>query len=204
VTARPGRPRLVLATANRGKVAELVELLAGLDADILTLADYPGLTLPPEGTTSYADNARAKARTIAAHTGLVALGDDSGLEVEALGWGPGVASARYGGPGLDDAGRVTRLLAAVGAGSRRARFRCLLALAGPEGREVLVEGLLEGHLAQAPRGTGGFGYDPVFVVPELGRTVAELAPDEKNRLSHRARAVGLARPTLARWLAGGA
>ena len=93
---------------------------------------------------------------------------------------------------------------ALDSGPELARFRCLLALAGPGGREALVEGLLEGHLAQAPRGTGGFGYDPVFVVPELGRTVAELAPVEKNRLSHRARAVALARPTLARWLAGDA
>src|SRR5262249_42312811 len=119
---------------------------------------------------------------------------------EALDGAPGVASARYGGPGLDDAGRVRRLLAAVaGASSRRWRVRCLLALAAPPGEEAPVEGVLEGLLAEPPRGSGGFGYDPIVLVPDLGRTVAELAPAEKNRVSHRARAAAAARPILARW-----
>lgn len=193
-------PRLVLATANLAKASEFRALLDGLEYEIATIRDYPGLTLPPEGETSYAENARAKARVTAADTGAVALGDDSGLEVDALGGRPGVGSARYGGPGLTDAGRVTQLLREVaGASSRGARFRCVLALVTPWGEEGLVEGLVEGLLTEGPRGAEGFGYDPVFLLPELGRTFAELTPAEKHRLSHRSLAVGRARPILLRW-----
>ena len=193
-------PRLILATASAGKAAELAALLDGLGFVIETLAEHPGVALPPEGATSYAENARAKARVVAAATGAIALGDDSGLEVDALAGGPSVASARYGGPGLTDAARVARLLAAVaGAPSRAARFRCVLALVAPWGEEATVEGVVEGVLTDEPRGWGGFGYDPVFLVPELGRTFAELGPAEKDRRSHRGRAVAGARPILARW-----
>lgn len=198
------RPRLTLATANAAKAWELRALLAGTGYEIRTLGDHPGLALPPEGETSYAENARRKAEVVAAAVGTIALADDSGLEVDVLGGRPGLASARYGGPGLDDAARVARLLAEVGAevGAARsctARFRCAVALAAPWGEVVTVEGVLEGELTRAPRGVGGFGYDPVFLVPELGRTLAELPPDEKHRVSHRGRAVALARPTLERW-----
>lgn len=193
-------PRLVLATANVAKAGEFRTLLDDLGYEIQTARDYPGLRLPAEGDRSYADNARAKARAAVAATRAVALGDDSGLEVDALGGRPGVASARYGGPGLTDAERVARLLGEVaGAPSRAARFRCVLALAAPWGEEAVVEGVVEGVLAERPRGAGGFGYDPIFVVPELGRTFAELPPADKHRLSHRARAVAAARPILERW-----
>ncbi len=192
--------RLVLATANPAKVAEFRRLLEGLDYAITTVGDYPALRLPEAGATSYVDNARGKARATAAGTGAIALGDDSGLELDALGGRPGVASARYGGPGLTDGDRIARLLAEVsGACSRRARFRCVLALVAPWGEEIVLEGVVDGVIAERPRGAQGFGYDPIFLLPELGRTVAELAPAEKARLSHRARAIARARPILARW-----
>jgi XTP/dITP diphosphohydrolase len=195
-------PRLILATANAGKVRELTLLLDGLGYTVVSLRDLEGVRLPPEGETSYRDNALGKARTVRAATQDVALGDDSGLEVDALGGRPAVASARYGGPGLTDAERVTRLLAELGtATTRGARFRCVLALAAPWGEEAVVEGVVEGVLADRPRGTQGFGYDPVFLVPALGRTFGELSGAEKDRLSHRARAVAAARPILTRWAA---
>jgi len=197
---RPGRPRLVVATANAGKIREFAALLDGLGYDVRPLGELSAVPLPPEGTTSYADNARAKARAAAAATGAVALGDDSGLEVAALDGRPGVASARYGGPGLSDAARVQRLLGALaGVADRRARFRCVIALAAPWGAEATVEGIAEGQLVEAPRGAGGFGYDPIFLLPALGRTFAELSEAEKDRVSHRGRAVRAAGPVLREW-----
>jgi XTP/dITP diphosphohydrolase len=193
-------PRLVLATANAGKVRELARLLAGLGYAIVSLAETSGVALPFEGEVSYAENALGKARPVAAALGAVALGDDSGLEVDALGGRPGIASARYGGPGLTDAQRVTRLLAELGPiTAPTARFRCALALVAPWGEEALVEGVVEGVLTGAPRGAHGFGYDPIFLVPALGRTFGELSDAEKDGLSHRARAVAAARPILAHW-----
>jgi len=193
-------PQLVLATANLAKAAELRALLDGLAYDIRTVRDYPGLRLPPEGATSYAENARAKAQVTCAGTAAIALADDSGLEVDALEGHPGVASARYGGPDLTDAERVARLLEALAdARSRAARFRCVLALVAPWGEEAIVEGVVDGLLTKRPRGAQGFGYDPIFLLPDRGRTFAELAPAEKGRLSHRAIAAGRARPILARW-----
>jgi len=192
---------MVVATANPAKGREFRSLLQGLGYDIRTLEEYPGVRLPLEGAASYADNASAKARTAARATGLVALGDDSGLEVDALAGRPGVASARYGGPGLADAERVQRLLAELaGAPTRTARFRSVLALVAPWGAEALVEGVVEGVLTEAPRGGGGFGFDPIFLVPEVGRTFAELADGDKHRLSHRGRAVAHARPILQAWV----
>ena len=193
-------PRLVLATANAGKLREFVPLLDGQGYVLVSLADLPEVRLPPEGETSYADNALGKARAAAAATAAVALGDDSGLEVDALDGRPGVASARYGGSGLSDAERMARLLVELTAiEPRTARFRCVLALVSPWGEEALVEGIVEGVLTHTPRGSGGFGYDPIFLVPALGRTFGELSTAEKERLSHRARAVAAARPILARW-----
>jgi XTP/dITP diphosphohydrolase len=197
-------PRLTLATANAGKVRELTRMLAGFGYTVQSLADVGGVRLPPEGEESYAENALGKARPVAAATGTVALGDDSGLEVDALGGRPGLASARYGGPGLGDAERVTRLLAELApVSARAARFRCVLALVAPWGEETLVEGVVEGVLTDAPRGTHGFGYDPIFLVPALGQTFGELSDAQKDELSHRARAVAAARPILARWATGG-
>jgi XTP/dITP diphosphohydrolase len=196
-------PRLLLATANAGKVRELTLLLDGLGYTITSLDDHAGVRLPPEGETSYRENALEKARAAAVVApAAVALGDDSGLEVDALGGQPGVASARYGGLELGDAERVTRLLAEIRlAPSRGARFRCVLALRAPWEEEAVVEGIVEGVLTDGPRGTQGFGYDPIFLVPALGRTFGELSDAEKDRLSHRARAAAAARPILAGWAA---
>jgi XTP/dITP diphosphohydrolase len=190
----------VVATASAGKAREFAALLDGLGYDVRALGEVSAAALPAEGETSYADNARAKAHAAVVATGAVALGDDSGLEVAALGDRPGVSSARYGGPGLSDAARVQRLLREMaGVTDRRARFRCVLALAAPWGAAALVEGVAEGELTEAPRGSGGFGYDPIFLVPALGRTFAELEGAEKDRLSHRGRAVAAARGILAQW-----
>jgi XTP/dITP diphosphohydrolase len=191
---------LVVASANPGKLRELRELLEGLALELRSLGDFPGLALPAEGE-DYAANARAKALAAARGSGRPALGDDSGLEVEALGGAPGPRSARYGGAGLDDAGRNAALLAAlrgVPRQARAARFLCVVALATPEGDAWIERGECRGRILDAPRGAGGFGYDPLFEVEGLGRSMAELAPAEKNRLSHRARALAALRPALAR------
>ena len=188
-----------MATLNRAKGRELVALLAGVPYEIRMLADWPGAALPDETADTYAGNALLKARAAASLTGCLVLADDSGLEVDALDGAPGLRSARYGGPGLDDLGRVRLLLDAlrsVPEAERGARFRCVIALVEPDGRERLVEGTVEGVIAEAPRGSGGFGYDPVFFYPPLGRTLAELTEDEKARVSHRAHAVAAARRLL--------
>ena len=182
--------RLVLATANAGKVRELRELVAAWGAiDVLSLADVPPLSMPEETGVTYADNALLKARVVAAATGLPALADDSGIEVDALGGGPGAWSARYG---PSEAARNERMLAEladVPESRRTARYRAVVALAFPDGGVVTAEGTCEGRIAAAPRGQGGFGYDPIFVASELGSTVGEVSAEEKARISHRARAV---------------
>jgi XTP/dITP diphosphohydrolase len=176
-----------------------VSLLDGISFDIRLLADMPGARLPEETGATYRDNALLKARAAAAATGHTALADDSGLEVDALGGEPGVRSARFGGAGLDDAGRTTLLLKRLAArpgDARSARFRCVIAIVDATGRERVVEGTVEGVIAPAPRGSAGFGYDPIFVYPPLGRTFAELTSDEKLRVSHRAAAARAARTLL--------
>jgi XTP/dITP diphosphohydrolase len=166
---------------------------------LLALSELAPVEFPEEGD-DYRANAAAKARAAARATGRAALADDSGLEVEGLGGAPGTRSARYGGPGLDDAGRVAHLLAAA-AGlegpARRARFVCAAALAWPDGRVAVEVGECRGTLRRAPSGAGGFGYDPVFEPEGAGCTLAELAPAEKNRISHRARAFGALRGAIA-------
>jgi XTP/dITP diphosphohydrolase len=182
----------VLATLNVRKGRELSALLAGIPYELRILADMSGAALPEEGAISYRENALAKARAAARSTGHPALADDSGLEVDALGGAPGVLSARFGGPDLDDAGRIRHLLgrlAGVEPARRTARFRCVIALLGLDGREHVVEGVVDGLIAEAPRGREGFGYDPVFLYPPLGRTFAELPDAEKARVSHRGRAL---------------
>ena len=167
------RPRLVVATLNRGKGRELLRLLAGVPFTLELLADHPGATLPDETGATYRENALLKARAAAHQTGALALADDSGLEVDALGGAPGIRSARYGGPGLDDAGRVARLLNALSAvpdAKRTARFCAVIAIVDPSGAEHTVEGVVEGSITRAPRGQGGFGYDPVFFYPPLDGT----------------------------------
>jgi XTP/dITP diphosphohydrolase len=162
----------------------------------------PGAALPPEGEHSYTENALAKARAGAALAGTIALGDDSGLEVDALGGAPGVRTARFGGEGLSDIERYRLLLerlAGVPAARRTARFRCVIALVSPDGRERVVEGVAEGVIADAPRGTGGFGYDPVFYYPPLASTFAELDAERKARVSHRGLAVQRVIDALRQW-----
>ena len=185
--------RLVLATANRGKIAELAELLREWGTiDVLGLERFPGLTCPQERGATYAENAVSKATAVAVATGLPALADDSGLEVDALGGAPGIYSARYAGPGSSDAERVANLLAEVArvpVDRRSARFRCVVAMAWPGGRIETADGECRGRIASAPSGVGGFGYDPVFVSDDLERTFAEATPAEKRRVSHRARAL---------------
>jgi XTP/dITP diphosphohydrolase len=194
------RAVLVLATLNPAKGRELVALLGDVPFEIRLLADVPGARLPEETGATYAENALVKARTTAGLTGSLSLGDDSGLEVDALGGEPGLYTARFGGPGLDDRGRWQLLLErlrGVPPARRTARFRCVIALAGPAFGEKVVEGVAEGVIAEAPRGASGFGYDPVFFHPPLGRTFAELSDAEKARVSHRGLALAAARRLLA-------
>jgi len=190
----------VLATGNPAKAREMAALLNGIPFRIVHLADFPGVALPPEGETSYAENALGKARAVASATGEIALADDSGIEVDALSGRPGVLSARYGGADLSDPERCRAMLeemAGVPAERRGARFRCLIAIVCPRhGRETTVEGVVEGVLLEAPRGAGGFGYDPIFFYPPLGKSFAEIPAEEKNRVSHRAQACRRARQWL--------
>ena len=191
--------RLLVATTNAGKQAEFRRLLAQLPAEVVTPGDI-GLALDVEEPyDTYAENASAKADAFARAAGLPTLADDSGIEVAALGWGPGVRSARWGGG--DNAGRLLEAL--DGAADRRARMVCVLALATPDISGPRIEtfsGVVEGTVATERRGSGGFGYDPIFLLPE-GRTTAELPEDEKDRISHRGRAVSAATPRLLEVLA---
>ena len=201
-SASRSEPLLVLATGNRAKGRELADLLADLPYRIRDLSAYPALVLPPEGEISYAENALAKARAVTAALGEMALADDSGIEVDAFGGRPGVLSACYGGEGLTDPERnalMLRELAGVPPARRTARYRAVIAVTAPDGREATVEGTVEGLLLEAPRGTGGFGYDPLFYYPPLGATFAEITPEAKHAVSHRGRAMALARELLRRW-----
>jgi XTP/dITP diphosphohydrolase len=183
--------RAVLASANPKKVAEIHEILAGaLDL----VARPPEVPEVVEDAPTFVGNARLKASALVAATGLAALADDSGIEVDALDGAPGVHSARYAGPDASDQDNVDKLLAALAdrpdPAARTARFHCVLVLQHPDGRELVVDGTVEGHVAAEPRGSGGFGYDPVFVPTEGdGRTFGEMDPAEKHALSHRGRAL---------------
>jgi len=186
-----------MATRNAGKIREMRQILAGLDLELLGLDDFPGLPETPEEGATFAANAAAKAQEVAKLTGLPALADDSGLEVEALGGRPGVYSARYAldrtaplAPGDEDNWRkLLDELKDTPWEKRQARFVCEIALALPDGRLSRARGECAGYIAASPRGTQGFGYDPVFWVEEYGATMAQLGPEVKNRISHRARAL---------------
>lgn len=195
--------RLLLATNNPGKVREFQRLLTGSRFEVVTPREA-GISLDVAETgQSYEANALLKARAFAEAGRGLALADDSGIEVDALGGGPGVLSARYGGPGLDDAGRTQLLLQdleGVAEGARSARYRAVVAIAWPEGDAIATrcfEGVQEGAVSRTPRGDGGFGYDPVFLVGD-GRTQAELTAEEKDAISHRGNAVRAAAAFLAR------
>ncbi len=194
------RQRLVVASLNRGKCVEIARLLER--HEILSLRDFDPVDFPEEGA-DYHENARQKALVAAKATGLPCVADDSGLEVACLGGAPGPFSARFGGQGLDDQGRILHLLDRLASKPRpwRARFFCVAACAFPDGRVELAEGVCEGEILTSPRGTGGFGYDPIFRAEGVEGSMAELDPQEKDKISHRARALikverrlGLARP----------
>lgn len=181
--------KLVSATRNTGKLAEMVAML-GDDVELVS----PGTAVEVvEDGATFLENAVKKAHAMMAASGLPAIADDSGLEVDELGGAPGVMSARYAGDGASDAAKAARLLAelaGVDTRKRKAHFTCVVAVVFPGGRVIWAEGRCEGLIARAPRGENGFGYDPVFVVPELGgRTFAEVDAATKNRVSHRARAL---------------
>lgn len=194
---------IVIASGNRGKVQEIAQALAGLPVRVLPLdvvGDWPA---PVETGATMMENARIKADYYAACTGRACLADDSGLEVDALGGLPGVYSARFAGVHGDDAAnnaKLLALLADVPEKARTARFRCCLALREPGGRTIMAEGVCEGIILRAPRGTSGFGYDPLFYLPQLGRTMAELDTAAKNAISHRGRALADLRAKLEGWL----
>ena len=180
--------KLVLASSNRGKVAEFRRILAGLDVELLD-ADDVDLPEVEETGSTFAENALLKARAARDATGLPAVADDSGLVVDALGGEPGIFSARYAGRHGDDDANLALVLERLGDRTdRSARFVCVAALATPYGGEQLVEGVLEGTITAAPRGTGGFGYDPILQPLGDTRTTAELTPEEKDAISHRGQA----------------
>jgi XTP/dITP diphosphohydrolase len=191
----------VLATRNPDKGRELAALLGDEGITIRTLAEFPDAPEVVEDGETCEANATKKAVTIARVTGLPSVADDTGLMVEVLGGRPGVHAARYAGEGAtyeDNWKKLLRELTGVPRERRRAQFVTVAALADPKGNVSLVRGVLDGLIAEAPAGTQGFGYDPVFFVPELGKTLAQLTPAEKNRISHRAKAFAKVRELLAR------
>ena len=182
--------RFVLATHNPGKLREMGEILKDFGIEVVSPRDL-GITVDVEETgTTFAENAMLKAKAICQAAGLPAIADDSGLCVDALNGAPGVYSARYGGEGLDDKGRYLLLLSSLrGAPTRAAHFACAVACAFPNGDTLTAEGRCDGSIAYAPLGDGGFGYDPVFLLPGTGKTFGQLSQEEKSAVSHRGRAL---------------
>ena len=182
--------RFVLATHNPGKLREMGEILKDFGIEVVSPKDL-GITVDVEETgTTFAENAMLKAKAICQAAGLPAIADDSGLCVDALNGAPGVYSARYGGEGLDDRGRYMLLLSSLrGAPTRAAHFACAVACAFPNGDTLTAEGRCDGSIAYAPLGDGGFGYDPVFLLPGTGKTFGQLSQEEKSAVSHRGRAL---------------
>lgn len=191
--------KLLLATANRGKIREYRSLLEGVPYEIVTLDDVQINEVASESGTTFAENAIIKAKDCASKSGLLTIADDSGLEVAALGGTPGIYSSRYAGEGASDRDRIDLLLhnlRDVPAENRDARFVCVIAVAAIAGEESTFYGECRGIIIFESRGNNGFGYDPVFLVTELGKTMAELTEEEKNQVSHRARAAAKAREYL--------
>lgn len=188
-------PRLVIASRNPGKIREILSICESWPVEWITDADWPEVE---ESGPTYLENALLKARAVAEATGLPALADDSGLEVDALGGGPGPRSARYAGEGASDDDNLRALLEALEGRlrPRTARYRAVAAVAWPDGRTEWAEGICEGSIGAEPRGTGGFGYDPVFEPDGREVTMAELPPEEKDELSHRGRALRALRQRL--------
>ena len=193
--------KFVLATHNPGKIQEMQAILSQLGVEVVSPAEL-GVDVDVEETgDTFAENAMLKAKAICAAAGLPAIADDSGLCVDALNGGPGVYSARYGGEGLDDAGRTALLLQNMrGQTTRAAHFACAIACAFPNGDTLTAEGRCDGAIAFAPMGQGGFGYDPVFLVPEKAKTFSQMTAEEKNEISHRGRALRTFSEKLATYL----
>ena len=192
-------PKLVLATGNKNKVRELQELLADLPFTVVTIEEYPGLVMPEEDQTTFAGNAALKAEEVSLFSGELALADDSGLEVDALGGRPGVYSARYAGEEGNYAANNRLLLQELSGlppEQRAARFVCALAITIPGDQTYIIEEECPGVIAQELKGEGGFGYDPLFIYPPAGLTFAEMRAAEKNQVSHRGRALKRARELL--------
>ncbi len=184
--------KLVLATKNEGKVREITKLLAGQDIEVLCLADFPEIDEIVEDGETFRENAVIKATEVCMQTGLITLADDSGLEVDCLDGLPGVYSARFAGEDKDDRAnnqKLLELLEGIPEEQRTARFKCVMAVADTEFFVYIAEGTCAGIIAQEQRGDGGFGYDPLFYLPEQGKTFAELDLETKNKISHRARAL---------------
>ncbi len=182
---------LVLASGNQGKIAEFQRLLEGLEIQVHSMKEYPEIGDIVEDGTTFAENALIKARTVCQATGKAALADDSGLMVDALDGAPGIYSARFAGEQHDDGAnnaKLLRLLQDVQDGARSGKFFCAIAIVLPDGREYTVEGTCPGVILRELKGQSGFGYDPLFYVPEMGKTFAELSMEEKNRISHRGHA----------------
>ena len=193
---------LLLATTNRHKLEEYSAIFSDIRFELLSLYDVRLDINVEETGTTFAENAVLKAQTYAQATDMLSLADDSGLEIDALGGAPGVYSARFAGVNTSYEERfrlIEQQLQGLPMEQRTARFRCSIALAEPSGYYCVVEGVIEGQIAESPRGDHGFGYDPIFLVPELGKTTAELTPDQKNRISHRGHAAQKARILLANW-----
>ena len=193
MTASYARPRVVLASGNAGKVREFNQLLAGAHIEVVPQSSF-GVPEAEETGLTFVENAILKARNAARHTGLPAVADDSGIEVDALNGAPGIYSARYAGPGASDEENLYTLLAALEGlpdERRGARFQCVIAYLrhAEDPTPLICQGTWEGRILPAPRGANGFGYDPVFYVPDEGVSSAELAPETKNRLSHRGQAL---------------
>jgi len=189
---------ILIATGNPGKVREIAAILNAPELTLLCLADFPGLPRAEERSRTYFENALEKARLAAYHTGLPALADDSGLEVDALQGAPGIISARFAGPEADDKRNIEKLLRLISdipEEDLQAKFVCVAVLVY-QGRAYQAQGAIAGRIIKTPRGQNGFGYDPVFLLPELGLTLAEIDSELKNRISHRARALLRLRPLL--------
>ncbi len=192
--------KLLIATHNPGKVREYREIFHDLPVKIVSL-DEEGITMEPEETgKTFKDNAVLKARAFAGAGGLLTLADDSGLEIDALGGEPGVYSARYGGTGKDEHVRryeiVLSKLKEVPWEKRTARFRCVVAIATPSGMIKTADGIVEGMISRDPKGSNGFGYDPIFFIPELNQTMAEISPEMKHKISHRGNAARTSIPII--------
>ena len=192
--------QVIVATGNRGKLREIGEICRGLPFEFLALKDrFDPVPVIPEDGRTFLENARQKAQWVYSRTKVWSLADDSGLEVDFLGGMPGVQSARYAGNGASDAQRISKLLAACAqcpAEKRTARFRCVVVFIRGDGDEIIGEGTCEGRIGYEPKGSDGFGYDPVFYPSGYDRTFAELAAQEKNAISHRGKALRALRRIL--------